>query len=296
MAHISEITKTNIQLTGHQTFTLRYGWLRKVYDSIENKNNKSPLTIFKGEDAIARFGVGKNMVSSIRYWSNACEIIKEYKEGLLLTNFGRFIFESYDEYIEKTDTLWLLHWNIASSVNSTFTAHWTFNHFNRLTFSREQLEDSILELCRRLGVRATSRTIKNDVSCTIRLYCPKELEKNQTQEDLLESPLVELGLITQQGVRYKIHRDDKKSLSNAVFTYAVIDFFERYNSTSSTLSIDNFLFESGSPMLVFALDENSMIDRLREIANYTDGAYQYSEGSGMRQIIRKRKFNKYTVF
>src|SRR5690606_12847990 len=66
------------QLSGHETFPLRYGWLKKAYDAIavigDSGDSKS---VFLGEDAIARFGVGKNMVASMRHWASAADVITE---------------------------------------------------------------------------------------------------------------------------------------------------------------------------------------------------------------------------
>jgi hypothetical protein len=54
-----------LQFAGHETFTLRYGWLKKVFDAVcsaEEAGNTDPSTIFHDERTIADFGVGKNMV------------------------------------------------------------------------------------------------------------------------------------------------------------------------------------------------------------------------------------------
>ena len=58
--------------SGHETFPLRHGWLEKAYHAVVN-NKKNP---FLQEDAISEFGVGKNMVNAIRYWSVATGFIE----------------------------------------------------------------------------------------------------------------------------------------------------------------------------------------------------------------------------
>ena len=66
-------------------------------------------------DTIADFGVGLNMVKSIRHWSIATKVCdKEFN----LTEFGKKIFskkKSFDPYLEKSETLWLfvsLEWQL----------------------------------------------------------------------------------------------------------------------------------------------------------------------------------------
>ena len=57
------------QLSGHETFPLRNGWLKKAFDAVyateAQENNKAVFS----DDAIARFGVGRNMVASMRHWA-----------------------------------------------------------------------------------------------------------------------------------------------------------------------------------------------------------------------------------
>ena len=58
------------QFSGHETFPLRYGWLKKAFDAVLGTEGGSDNRhVFTGSDAIARFGVGKNMVASMRHWS-----------------------------------------------------------------------------------------------------------------------------------------------------------------------------------------------------------------------------------
>src|SRR5690606_38019485 len=64
------------QFSGHETFPLRYGWLKKCYDRVaETEPEPDNKSLCWGDDAIARFGVGKNMVSSMRHWATVAGII-----------------------------------------------------------------------------------------------------------------------------------------------------------------------------------------------------------------------------
>ena len=58
------------QFTGHETFPMRYGWLKKAYDHVTRfKKHSDDKTVIWGDEAITQLGVGKNMVSSLRYWA-----------------------------------------------------------------------------------------------------------------------------------------------------------------------------------------------------------------------------------
>ena len=80
------------QLSGHETFPLRYGWLKKAFDAVRSAEDRSGnKSVFIGEDAIARFGVGKNMVASMRHWATAAGLIEDVpdEQRLRCTELGK---------------------------------------------------------------------------------------------------------------------------------------------------------------------------------------------------------------
>ena len=124
MAQIQRTLK--LQFSGHETFPLRQLWLRKAYDAVVKSIALTSKTIFSDDDAIARFGVGKNMVSSMRFWASACQIIKEDDEhnAYVTTEIGDLLFDSetgLDPYCENPATPWLMHWFLASTPEKTST-------------------------------------------------------------------------------------------------------------------------------------------------------------------------------
>ena len=60
----------------HETFALRYGWLTKGMQELNKEELGKQAPVFEAEDATVRLGVGKNMVSSIRYWLQATRIVE----------------------------------------------------------------------------------------------------------------------------------------------------------------------------------------------------------------------------
>jgi hypothetical protein len=61
----------------HETFALRFGWLTKGAQALIGGE-----PVFEAEDATVRLGVGKNMVSSIRYWLQAARLIERSEVAL----------------------------------------------------------------------------------------------------------------------------------------------------------------------------------------------------------------------
>lgn len=278
------------QFSGHETFPLRHLWLRKAYDAVRQcRQNPAPRAIFANEDAIIRFGVGKNMVSAIRFWALACDIISEEDGGYRTTPIGDFLFgeNGADPFIEAPATLWLLQWLIAGNPERATTWYWAFNHFTAQTFDREALVQPIVDFCKeRKRARTAAATIKRDVECFLRSYVPRADTK--FTDDTMESVLAELSLIRPvSGKTFEFRRGPKPSLPDGVFNYALHAFWARYAPDQGTLAVEAIAFEPGSPGRVFKLDEHSLIERLARIDDTSSGAYSWSDTAGVRNVSRR---------
>ena len=280
------------QFSGHETFPLRYGWLKKAYDAVsERAGDRDSKVAFTRDDAIARFGVGKNMVSSMRHWATCCGVITDGKGAneLATTEFGECIFgkAGYDPYMEHPTSLWLVHWHLAGRPEKT-TWYWSFNNFPGVTFERERLVRALEKVTKdRAWPRVSATTIRRDVECFLRTYVAKRPSAKASPEDTLESPLSELGLIKALGRRdgFRFVRGPKSTLGKGVFLYALMDFW-KYYTTAKTLSFEAIAHEPGSPGRVFLLDENDIADRLLDLEEFTEGAFRWSETAGLKQVLR----------
>ena len=190
------------KLSGHETFPLRYGWLKKAYDAVADASDlESKRSTFLADDAIAHFGVGKNMVASMRHWAAAVGVIEDTGGRASTTQLGDRLFsdDGLDPFMEDPSTTWLIHWNLCSNPFKT-TWFWAFNHFSAESFDREMLIKGLEKLANERGwTRAAASTIKSDVACFVRTYVPRTPSRKTSHEDALESPLTELGLIRPVG-------------------------------------------------------------------------------------------------
>ena len=118
------LQNTKYTFSGHDSFQCRQLWLKKGYDYvIENRK-------FNDDDAVVQLGVGKNMVSSIRFWLKAFNIV-DNKD--LPTEFGKRLFDDetgYDPFLEDEASLWLLHYQL---VKTGFASIYSiiFNEFRK---------------------------------------------------------------------------------------------------------------------------------------------------------------------
>ncbi len=281
----------NPQFSGHETFPLRYGWLKKAFDRVaETEVMPDNRAACWGEDAIARFGVGKNMVASIRHWAKAAGVIDEAAvNSVRTTGLGRLIFgpKGLDPYMEHPATLWLIHWHLAARAEMT-TWFWVFSYYPALTFERESIIMKLDRLAKdRNWSRVAHATLKNDVACFIRTYAARPPFGKVGHDDALESPLTELGLIKAVGKRdgFRFVRGAKSTLGNGIFAYALLDFWSHY-SGAATLSFEAIAHAPGSPGRTFLFDENDVADRLAGLDEVTNGALRWSETAGLKQVVR----------
>lgn len=289
------------QFSGHETFPVRYGWLKKVFDRVsETEYQTENRSVCWDDDAIARFGVGKNMVTAMRHWAKAARIIEEPGlNSVRTTQLGRLLFGSkgLDPFMEHPTTLWLVHWQLAARENKT-TWFWAFNHYPAITFERDGLIKKLDRFAKdRKWSRVANATIKSDVACFIRTYVARQPSGKTGHDDALESPLTELGLIKAIGKKdgFRFVRGPKSTLGDGVFTFALIDFWSRYASNAATLSFEVIAHAPGGPGRVFQFDENDVADRLATLDDVTGGALRWSETAGLKQVVRNVEVDEETA-
>ena len=282
--------------SGHETFPLRYGWLKKAFDQVAiNDDNPDNKHDFWGDDAIARFGVGKNMVASIRHWATVCGIIEEpdKEDSVRTTTLGQKLFgnngiKGIDPYMEHPTTLWLIHWLLAAQEWKT-TWFWAFSHYPAVTFTRNQFVQKIERFAKERNWKHVSdTTLKNDVACFIRTYVARKPKGKNGHDDTLESPLTELGIIKplDETDGFRFVRGPKSSLGNGIFIYSLLDFWSRSSKSTNTLSFEAITHEPGGPGRVFALEENDVVDYLTTLGEETRGKLRWSEAAGLKQVVR----------
>ena len=94
-------------LSGHDTFPLRYGWLKKVHDQIAIQPESEEIeNIFSQHSAIADFGVGKNMLNAMRFWSTHTAMIIRDNSAYCNTHANTIIDEiAYRDAVDATKQL-----------------------------------------------------------------------------------------------------------------------------------------------------------------------------------------------
>lgn len=232
-------------------------------------------------------GVGKNMVGAIRYWCETLALIAPAatRGQMALTELGQKLLLSggWDPYLEDIATLWLLHWLLVRSPERASTWHLAFTHFPYNPFSRPQLLTWLSKLVENQGLRVSAGTLKRDVDVFLRTYvAPVPVQRAGVVEDSWDCPLAELDLIEAIGAgQYQMARGYKPSLPDAIFCFALLDFWQREAADRPSLSFERVAHGLGSPGQAFKLSENALVERLERLPE----PLSFDETAGLRLIL-----------
>lgn len=289
---------THFRFSGHETFPLRQLWLRKAYTAVAkakdgNESGINPKKVFAPETGIQSFGVGKNMVSAIRHWALACDVLTEDRGKIHLGSIGNTLLaapDGLDPFFEKAATPWLIHWLLAARAKRSTTWWWIFNRVTTQVFDTESVADALFDASQQGGNRASKVTIKRDVEVCVRCYLPKQ--GGRDIDDAAEPLLADLGLLSEpRSGTFQFRRGTQSSLPDGLFGYALLEFWDARNtaagSQTATLSFEAIAHDYGSPGRVFKLDERSVAERLTNLEEITEGQLAWSDSGGIRQISRK---------
>jgi hypothetical protein len=284
------MAEKDYRIAGHESFPCRYTWLPKAVRGLHN----NPRLFSKEEDAMVALGVGKNMVRSIRFWSQAASMIEAGAKGggHSCTELGNALLSEHgrDPFLEDIRTLWLIHWNISTNVESPLLA-WDYL-LNRWQ-EPELVPSAALKVLQKEAEKHEGRfsvvTLEQHLEAFLHTYVPTRGRKGEVQEDNLDCPLVELELIVKIGERgnehssgkrepiYGFRRDEKPDISPELFTYCLHDFWRRRHRNEDTLPFREVAHGHGSPGQIFKLPEEDIrmrVDALRGSITYIESANQ----------------------
>ena len=260
--------------SGHESFPCKSLWLKKGYDFVMEGNN------FNSPEAVIGLGVGKNMVTSIRFWLRAFGIIENDE----ITWIGNYLFDEKsgkDKYLEDIATLWLLHFNLVFSEEATL-----YNMFfcgvqrERNNFERDQVVNYVKLRMVEAGKATTfnANTVKKDVGVLLQNYALPR--KPQTNEDF-SLLLIDLDLIRQssEGKGYYFNVDGKRKVTKEIFLYGLLKLKEQEGD--NTIPFDTIQEKVG---LVFCMQDYETIEMLKHLSNDYSQYFAYSDVAGIKQV------------
>lgn len=267
--------------SGHESFHCKSLWLKKGYDYLLAGNH------FTDNDSVAKLGVGKNMVASIRFWLRAFGLSQSDE----LTGIAEFLFDTEhgrDPYAEDLNTLWVLHFllvetGIASIYNLTFVEY----QREKKEFSKDELRNFIKRKCSVPEQRNVynENTVKKDIAVLLKNYvAPKDLKNIEDFSALL----IGLGLIVNKDSDvYSYRVTEPKDIAPEIILFALLSI----SGGDKTVSFDVLQKMS----LAFCLPIVSLIEIIRKIEKLYPGKVVFSDNSGIKNVQFIGELSRFNV-
>ena len=224
--------------------------------------------ISKTENPMDVLGIGANMVKAMRYWLQAVGLTTEPTSGRrtqTLTKFGEIVCDN-DKYIEEMGTLWLLHYNLASTIKEATAWYFFFNEFNLSEFNRDDFILAINNYIRLNGDEISERSLEDDFNCIINTYVPRIKSRPQKAqpESNIDCPLGELGLIDIANKKEKLYKKSypKRGTIHPLILLAVIIENAKGKKEIKIATLQNDAMNVGK---VFNLDIITLTNMLNKI-------------------------------
>ena len=271
-----------VSFSGHETFPIRYPWPAKAVEATD-----ADPEVFQDDRAIATFGVGRNMVRSIRHWGLAAEVLETDGRGRVVpTDLGRAVFglDGADPYCEDPGTAWLLHWLLCRDPARATLWHFVFGHWAGGALDLRRLRSALDPwLAERDESAPSDSTLKRDLQCLVGTYT---VQARQDPEDAVASPLAALGLVADEGGLVFLREGRHASLPPLVFAAAVLDYWGRTRPEAETLAVADLLHGPGSPGRVFLLSDEQAFDLVARVESLGEAPFRYADTAGLQQLYR----------
>jgi hypothetical protein len=298
---VRESVSNEYRFGGHQTFALRIAWLPKAAAAIEA--GEDPLT--NPLDGVVSLGLGKNMVEALRCWIDAYGVAQRVGQRWSLTPLGRSIFgpSGHDRFLEDEQTLWLLHWNIATLRKGPFFA-WELliNRWNEPSFSMSAVLETFAEEAERTGRPLSAISARQHFDAWLHTYLPGRSGRG---EDGLDSPLSALRLIHPAGERqqpngrrepvYAFDLERKTTIRQTLFEYCIHNWWDAEFEYEETVGLRDITFGRSSPGRVFRMSESEVRDRLELLSFSPNGSVELIESLNQFVVRRRRKVNSFDL-
>ena len=272
--------KVKLKLQGHEKFPLREGWTNKALKIIPDMPD-----IFLKKDATDMFGIGSNMVKSLRYWMRAFGLtIENGSAGTELTEMGELIAE-YDPYLENPFSLWIMHSFISKNKEEATTWFMYFNHCDADDLTKNEIEAILLREIKKYaaGQSFSEKSLSSDVDVLLNMYSKNKEESDP--EDKNVSPFSQLALIRNMDGRYIKNHPNKKNFSEMIVLYELV----LMSKDSEGVSIEEAVHGENGLANIYNLTSvmaNDYVDRL-DAAGYIH--VNRTAGLDMIYLVKKIK-------
>ncbi|WP_063761920.1 DUF4007 family protein [Streptomyces sp. NRRL S-475] len=278
----------------HRGYPPRYGWLRKVYDALRQEP-----TALRRPDATVVLGVGKSMVPSMAFWSQAFGLAARNGQDLVPTNRAHWLLDEEtgaDPYLELDASLWLLHWWLVSSEPCHVpTWRYLFGHSPLSRSSRAELQGRLAAAADAAGHRTPAASVlASDIACLVSMYAPGDPTAANI-EDELSNPFRTLHLLDPEPPADRtadrshlvaLRRMAGRHCPAPVQAYASLDFAARTASPSAgSISLARLASDPLGPGRLLLTGTADLRRALNQVANRHADLAVVQSGDGEETLV-----------
>lgn len=246
-----------LKLKRHETFSIREGWIEKGIHYI----NENPRSMSKENGTIV-FGLGTNMVKSLRYWLTASCLASFRNGNAYLSELGNLILEN-DPYIDDDFSLWLIHLYLATNEYDSPVFNAIFN-LDYSQFDKDFLLDRVPLKLSEYGYEQVSSmsSLESDIAVFLKSYYSEDFSN---PENNMNCPLARLNLFACEGKRIYIRKTPVFSKLNFRIVYLAL--LKCINSENSKVSfnIEDIYALRNNPLNILNLSKSALFHYLEEM-------------------------------
>lgn len=256
--------------SGHEKFECKASWLPLAYQNVD---------VLRGdiEAAMTLTGIGSNKVKSLRQWMNKFALL----EDTTLTETAKLIF-SHDPYLEKLDSLWILHAQLTQNHEKATLYYLFFNQFFFSSFTKDSLLHKIQNWCNEHKINMSSNTLENDITVLTKMYLTND-EKDQFSASIFH----DLNILNKIDNEYIVNLKNPAALSDEAFLSIFVYFIR--NHEGNTISVKDLQYGQNSLQQTLCLTEEKLLEKLDKLSRLTNNQVSYQEAAGIKQIYIDKK-------
>ena len=251
--------------SGHEKFDCKVSWLPLAYQDIHAVYSDI-------ESAIAITGLGSNKVKSLKQWVSKFTLRNDDK----FSEQANTIF-SNDPYLERVESLWILHAYISQNFEKATLYNLFFNEFFIPNFTKESLLEQTKKWCENNNLKMSPNTLESDVTVFIKMYL-----KNATKNEFSSSLFSDLNLLHRVDSEYVFNVKNPAELSDLTFFYIFLYFIRKNNE--KTISVKDLQYGKMSLQYTLGLTEEKLLEKLEKLSDLSNGEIVYQEAAGIKQI------------
>ena len=265
-------------------FPLRLSWLPRLIDRYAAEG-RVPSNL---ETIACELGVGKNMAKSMRAWGRAARLLHD--DGRI-SDMAKRLFVTHDPYLERGESVALLHWLIASNSQRFTAGAWVFNILRGDAFSLGDAVSGFKDYLASNNADYADGTLRGDMEPVLRMHAVASDSHSEEHDDRFFS---QLRLLTAKRIEgrtvYKRTWEHERShVSEKLLSHALLRTLAGRATASSALS-ELYMASGGraAPGAIFGFSRDGFFDAVERLDRTGCGGVSLSTMPGEDALLTAR--------